>query len=216
LADADGTYLSVYEVSLGTVSPDRAAVPRELIGNTALNMALASSLTVPAGETRCYVMHYGDELVFDLRFEAGWNLISLPIEPVSPALDILLSDGQTFRDGFRGTIRSSDVCTWTGHEYATVTELHACVGYWVCVAEARVILVEGLPVTQTQLDLSRGWNQCGVEVECEVPADVRLVGTPWIWNPLSLRYEVADRLRPGLGFWINASEDAGIGLDGRE
>jgi hypothetical protein len=210
----EGKFLSIYEVTLGAVSPNRADVPRGLVGNTGLNMALAESLAVPAGETRSYVVTYGDELVFDLRFEAGWNLISLPIEPSSPALDVVLSDGQVLRDGFRGTIYSGSVCTWSSQGYADVTELHACTGYWIHVPEAQVIPVAGQPASQTQLGLARGWNQCGVEAECEVPADGRIVGTPWVWNPLSLRYEAAQTLRPGVGFWINVSEEATIQLDG--
>jgi hypothetical protein len=208
----DGKYLSIYEVTLGDVAPEREAVPRGLVGNTALNMAQSSSLTVPAGETRCYTIRYGDELVFDLAFEPGWNLISLPIEPSSPALEAVLADGEVLRDGLRGTIYSGDVCTWTGYGYAAAAELHACIGYWVCVGEAQVVLVEGQPVVQTDLPLARGWNQCGVASKCPVPDDARIVGRPWAWNPRSLRYERVSVLRPGLGYWINASETASVPL----
>jgi hypothetical protein len=208
----DGKYLSIYEVVLGAVSPDRSAALRELVGNTGLNMALTGSLAVPAGETRSYVVRYGDDLVFDLAFELGWNLVSLPIEPTDPALDIVLSDGVELRDGFRGTIQSGEVCTWTGQQYTVVSELHACVGYWIYVPKAQVVLVAGSPAEQTHLGLARGWNERGVEAACEVPADGRIVGTPWVWNPVSLRYEVTQTLRPGVGFWINASEDANVPL----
>jgi hypothetical protein len=211
-----GKCLSIYEVVLDTVSRDRSAVPQELVGNTGLNMALTSSLTVPAGDTRSYVIRYGDDLVFDLALEAGWNLVSLPIEPNDPALDIVLDDGETLRDGLRGTVYGGDVITWNGEEYTTVSELHACIGYWIYMpGEGQVVLVQGLPVWQTQLDLTRGWNQCGVEAAGATPDDARIVGTPWFWNALSRRYEATDVLRPGLGFWINASEDAQIPLSAR-
>jgi hypothetical protein len=197
----DGKHLSIYQVTLGDVGQDRADAPQELVGNTARNMAVTTSLEIPAGETRSYVIRYGDDLVFDLAFERGWNLVSLPIEPNDPALDTVLSDGS------RGTICTGSVCTWTGQEYVDVAELHACVAYWVYVAEAQMILVEGLPVEQTSLVLARGWNQCGVTVECDVPLDGRIIGLPWIWSPALLRYEPVDVLRPGIGFWINVSED---------
>jgi hypothetical protein len=208
----DGKYLSIYEVTLGDVAPEREAVPRGLVGNTALNMARSSSLTVPAGETRGYAIRYGDGLVFDLAFEPGWNLVSLPIEPSSPALEAVLADGEVLRDGLRGTIYSGDVCTWTGHGYGAAAELHACIGYWVCVEEALVVLVEGQPVGQTDLPLTRGWNQCGVATTCPVPDDARIVGKPWAWNPRSLRYEPVSVFRPGLGYWINAREAAIVPL----
>jgi hypothetical protein len=203
-----GKLMSLYQVAPSDASPCRDGVPWEPVGNTGTNMDLTSSVTVPAGQTRCYVIRYGDELVFDLAFEAGWNLVSLPIEPTDPALDIVLSDGS------QGTINSGDVCRWTGQEYVVADELHACIGYWIYVADAEVILVEGVPVGQTQLDLARGWGLCGVEAECDVPADSRIVGTPWIWNAASLRYETTHAFRPGVGFWITVSEDAQIRLDG--
>jgi hypothetical protein len=206
----EGKYLSIYEVGLGEPVRDGAAVERQPEGNTCLNMALDASLEVPAGESRSYLIRYGDDLVFDLAFEVGWNLVSVPIEPNDPALGTVLGDG------LGGTIHSGSVCTWFGQEYVDATELHACTGYWVHVDEAQVILVNGMPVGQTQLDLARGWNQCGVEAECDAPDDVRINGKPWIWNPRILRYEQADVLCPGVGFWINASEDASIGLNGGE
>jgi trimeric autotransporter adhesin len=218
----DDAYLTIYEVLLDGVTPSREPVARELVGCTALNMALVQSLDIPAGETRCYVIRYGDDLVFDLSFLRGWNLVSLPIEPVSPALDLVLDDGQSraadgaeMRDGLRGAIHSGSVWTWAGQGYVAVTEMHACVGYWVYAPEPVVILVNGTPGNQVAFDLKRGWNQCGVEVVCLMPNDPRIIGTPWGWRPLALRYEPVGVFCPGLGYWLNASEDAIVPLPAR-
>ena len=217
-----GTYLTIYEVLLDGVAPSREPIARELVGCTALNMALVQSLDVPAGETRCYVIRYGDDLVFELGFLPGWNLVSLPIEPLFPALDLVLDDGQSraaggseLRDGLRGTIHSASVWTWAGQGYVAVTEMHACVGYWVYAPEAVVILVHGVPADQVAFDLKRGWNQCGVEVVCPMPNAPCIIGTPWGWRPLALRYEPVDTLCPGMGYWINASEDSLVPLPTR-
>jgi hypothetical protein len=199
----------MYEVAPMSVVPPRSAPSRELVGNTALNMAVNTSLEVPAGETRCYVIRYGNDLVFDLAFEPGWNLVSLPIEPICPAVDSVLAAA----DPVRGRIYTGEVLTWTGQGYEAVSELHACIGYWVYVTEPHVVLVPGLPSRQSQMLLRKGWNQCGVEAECHVPDDARLLGPLWVWNPLQSRYEAAGVLRPGLGYWVRASADASVSLD---
>jgi len=137
-------------------------------------------------------------------------------------LDLVLDDGQgrtadgsELRDGLRGTIHSASVWTWAGQGYVAVTEMHACVGYWVYAPEAVVILVHGVPANQVAFGLKRGWNQCGVEVACPMPNAPCIIGTPWGWRPLALRYEPVDVLCPGIGYWINASEDSLVPLPAR-
>jgi hypothetical protein len=214
----DGKYLTIYEVILDDVSPDRAALPQVLVGNTALDMAVTSSLAVPAGETRCYVIRYGDELVFDLAFEAGWNLVSLPVEPIDPTVDAVLADGLQrdavveLRDGLRGTIHSGAVWAWQGQSYADSPEIHACVGYWIYADESAVLLVRGLPVAQEALTLVLGWNLIGPTKSRPVPSDPLIRGFVWVWDGLLMRYLPTDRLLPGQGHWMNAAANAELHL----
>jgi hypothetical protein len=201
-----GKYLAAYEVVLANIVPTRGPVARTLVGNTAINLATTPSLEVPAGETRCYVLRYGDDLVFDLAFEPGWNLVSLPIEPTAPTVASVLG----------GCVGEPSVCAWQGQDYATVAEMHACVAYWVYSAETNVLLVPGLPAGQSHLTLVRGWNLCGVEYPQAVPADERIIGVPWLWHPGRSRYSGATELVPGVGYWFNVREDAAIPVGGEQ
>jgi hypothetical protein len=68
---SDDQFLTLYRV-------DENGMP---VGRSARHLALAGALTVPPGEQWRFVVHFGSDLLFDTTLEAGWNLISLPIEP---------------------------------------------------------------------------------------------------------------------------------------
>ena len=203
----DGKHLTLYEVVLEE-GGGRDPVARNLVGNTALDMAVAESIEIPAGESRTYVIRYGDELVFDLAFGRGWNLVSLPIDPVDPAVDAVLADDQGI------PIHMGKVQEWSGTAYADAVEIDALVGYWVYTQAPAVILVEGTPVVQEELNLVKGWNLVGPNRLRPVPEDGRIRGNVWIWRPGALRYQGTQWLIPGLGHWINAAEDGTIPLAG--
>lgn len=200
-----GKFLSLYEVLLTGGDAGRTPASRTLIGNTALNLATAESLVIPAGETRSYVIHYGDELAFDLAFSTGWNLISLPIAPLDSAVEAVLHDSSR-----QGTIHEGDVLFWDGNDYAISTDMHACLGYWVYANQAVVLLVKGPPAEQDALPLSQGWNLLGSTTVRLVPADERIRGPVWRWNAGTMRYEPTELLLPGWGHWINAAVNAEI------
>ena len=214
----EGKYLTLYEVLLDAIAPSRAPVARTPIGDTAVDMAVAEAVEIPAGETRCYVIRYGDGLLYDLSFAAGWNLVSLPIDPLDPAVGNVLDDGlgrtpgNALRDSLRGTVHSGAVWAWRGQAYVEATELHACTGYWIYTKTPAVILVEGTPVVQEELRLVQGWNLLGPNRLRPVPTDGRIRGNVWIRRPGAIRCQGTQWLIPGLGHWINAAEDATIPL----
>lgn len=204
-----GKLMSLYEVVLDGMLPSRTAAARTLVGNTALDMAVTRSLEIPAGETRCYVIRYGDDLVFDLSLLVGWNLVSLPIDPRNPAVGAVLGDG------LRGAITRREVCTLDGQDYVPVAEMHGCVGYWVYAAEPAVLLVAGSAMAQQNLALLQGWNLCGVTEVRDVSEDALIRGKVWMWDAQFLQYVAVTELLPGRGYCIGASEDANIPLGER-
>jgi len=208
-------YLTMFEVN---ATPGRSGrdTTRTPIGNTAVNMAEVTSMTVPAGETRAFVVRFADHLTADLGLKPGWNLVSLPFEPVTPAVSAIFaaatraSAGSGLRDGTRrGTINVGAVWSWTNGIYQSVTELHAGVGYWVYMENAAVIEVPGLPAGLTALPLVRGWNLVGVpdSAPFAVPQNPHLRGRCWRWDVATQAYEPVDAMTPFLGHWLNSSED---------
>lgn len=202
----EGKYLALYEVSLA----GRAPVARELVGNTALDMAATRTLAVPAGGTRYYVIRYGDELVFDLAFRKGWNLVSLPIAPLLPSVADVLASG-----GDPAMIHEGSVLAWNGTAYVEVTEMAAGIGYWVCATGPAVRLIEGLPVVQDELVLAEGLNLLGPARPRALPVGGLLPGPVWMWNPQTLRYSPADALWPGQGYWFRATAAGNVPLEDR-
>lgn len=198
-----GKYLSIYEVELSS-----RTTTWSLVGNTGRNMALTSSLEVPAGATRCYVIRYGDDLAFDLALQRGWNLVSLPIEPSDPSAQAVLSDGKP--NGSDGRAAYRDIWTGQGSNYTSTTEIHACIGYWIYAAEATVLLVKGSPAEQTSLSLHRGWNMRGMETPRPVLKGNTIMGPVWGWDARLMSHKPATTMLPGYGYMINVVRDTKI------
>jgi hypothetical protein len=198
-------YLSLWELT----AADKTAPP---VGGTAIDMAETSALTVPAGGPRFYVIRYATDRTVDLDLLAGWNLISLPIEPHDPAVAHVLDDGlggsrsgPALRDGLRGVVNVGSVWGWWNGRYIEALELHALRGYWVFVAAPMSLLVRGLPPAELSFVLGQGWTAVGPPFRMAVPRDARLQGHCWQWHPALMRYLSVDEMAPCRGFWINAT-----------
>jgi len=192
-----GKYLTLYEVVEAASGPDRSS-SWEPVGHTALNMGATASVEIPAGATRHYVLHCGNDLLYDLPFAMGWNLVSLPIQPDDPTPCVVFGDER--------------VCGLADGAYVSVGEIVACVGYWVRVDKPTVRLVAGKPVTQTELSLEAGWNLRGTTSSCPVPSGGCLCGTAYLWDAERLCYEAITELLPGRAYWFYASEKGTVSL----
>lgn len=205
-----GKHLTAYEV----VGGGRAGAWTP-VGHT----ATSASLAVPAGEMRNYVLHYGNQPMYDLPFAWGWNLVSLPLEPPDSAPGTVLGSdlarGEMAGETARGGLRSGTVWTLVGPDYVSVGEMHAGIGYWVYAAESLVRLVAGSAVAQAELSLEQGWNICGTTVPCQLPTDPRIGATIWLWDAERLCYEAATELLPGRAYWFYATTAATIPLSPR-
>lgn len=211
----DGKFLVFYEVVLESTTPGSEPIPRHPVGNTAIYAT--DSLRVPAGETRYYVLRYGDELAFDLRLERGWNLVSLPIEPVDPDRLAVFGDTATrtaTTEPARG-MAGREVFTVADGKYVVATEIHQCVGYWVYADEPTVRIVPGRPFDFDMVEAKQGWNLFAVPWAHPVFSDP-LIGSPFfLWDASRLRYQQATELLPGYAYWYYAPGDGFIDPPGR-
>jgi len=195
-----GRYLSLYRV-------DEHGAP---VGNSARHLAEAGVLVVPPGELWRLVVRYGPELLFDASLEAGWNLISLPVEPLAGSLDDLFpaaepgpGDGDRLaRDG----LRVGPAWTFGPGGLTPVLDLHALTGYWLFSLSPARVLVMGLPPEPSAWGLVSGWNLVGPASEWVVPdpaaSEIAMV---WEWQPTLgalLRVAPGSSLTPGHGFWL--------------
>ncbi len=142
---------------------------------------------------------------FTLSFAEGWNLISLPIEPVNPAVEAVLAG-----EAGRGTLHRGDVWQWKpvgatgGGAYRMTDTFRALTGYAAYFPQAGEIVVEGFP-TESEPALGIGWNLVGTAAESPSPNDpnhLRL--SVWRWDRGEWRYQPVDpaeELQPGKAYW---------------
>lgn len=189
-------YLTMYEV-VPAAGRNGAWVP---VGDTAIDMARAGTAVVPTGEIRVWRLRFGPDLVADLRLEKGWNLKALPIQPHDPALASVLADPS----GSRGTVHAGTVWGWQNGNYAELTTLDALTVGWMYAETPVVLMVQGLPVEFTQLELAAGWNMVAVPRPLPVPEANELRGPCWRWQAWNLRYGPVTMLEPFFGHWLNS------------
>ncbi len=212
---ADGKWLTFYRVLLDSAEPAAEPIARRPVGGSAI--FAGDSLCVPAGETWYYVIRYADDAAFDLGLERGWNLISLPIEPVDPDRQVVLGDAATRRtetEAARGTA-GREVLALVDGEYVVATEMHQCVGYWVYAYEPTVRIVPGHPFDFDMVEVKQGWSLFAVPWARPVFSDPLIEGPFLFWDASQLRYQQATELLPGYAYWFHALDDGFIDPPGR-
>ena len=137
----------------------------------------------------------------------GWNLISLPVEPASPAVTDLFHD-------YLETVYHGAILEWIGGyggHFGNAAELHALQGYWVPASATTAVDIRGTAPATTFVNLHQGWNLVG-----PATANVTLPGYwCWRWDPATSQFKTVasdESLQIGLGYWIYATENGAVDL----
>lgn len=153
-----------------------------------------------------------------IPLNAGWNLISLPVEPEDTEISQVLGEVERCVESVWGY----DSGAWKVYlpqntSFSDLETLTTGNGYWVKMNEAgKAIDIQG-HVSDTVLDLSPGWNLVGFSVfqsapVAEILADIEGDATSiWAyengaWKVFDSRYPSLSDLQevePGMGYWIN-------------
>ncbi len=139
----------------------------------------------------------------ELNLQEGWNLVSIPVEPVDPNRDAVFPP---------------DVCTavWEYNNpggHAVPTEIHPKRGYWLKVSEAKPLAIKGARLSDTGVSLSIGWNLVGVVGPNSAACWQSAPPSPpsgAIWEYLPPYHVPSPDCQEGRGFWIKSSEDTTI------
>jgi hypothetical protein len=148
---------------------------------------------------------------YDLRLRLGWNLISLPLVPLSAEMaDILPA-------GIRRPLWKH---TPTG--YQPVLQAEPMEGYWVWTAAASSRVIQGILVEEPVRDLDEGWNLVGVTGLPPYPdLDLPLAAEPagaialpvWGWHAAPrCQLPVGLSLAVGEAYWVYATAPATVRL----
>ena len=147
----------------------------------------------------------------ELEFKIGWNLVSIPLEPVDPTVDAVFQDNLAHVEAIYGYKSGSWLC-WFPVAPSNLTELERSRGYWVLSDSNFKITLMGSIGSSSPL--LYGWNLIGVNVIDPVSTEEYLSGSGWtmvfnydevtgVWQhyirgvggPLAT-------MQPGEGYWV--------------
>ncbi|WP_138429977.1 FG-GAP-like repeat-containing protein [Fodinibius saliphilus] len=133
----------------------------------------------------------------------GWNLIGLPVDAAQTDIDSLMS-----------VVSNGAVYEYNG-TYQQVESIKAGQGYWMKISAQDLRELTGLPETELTLNLKKGWNLVsGVGGALDVTdiKDQNNVIVPGTIYSFDQSYAQTDTIRPGVGYWLRASDAASITL----
>ena len=176
-----------------------------------------------------------DLFTYEITLVAGWNLVSLPVTPLSTDIgDVLASiNGKyTLVYAWDATGGSSGAGHWMRHAAGgygdTLDSLDETQGFWIFMTEAATLKVTGKAPDQTEIPLTTtvgGWNLVGYPSSL-TPTPPALMGEidytliityfaadtadPWkLYDPKATTYanDLVEML-PGYGYWIFVNQNA--------
>jgi hypothetical protein len=154
---------------------------------------------------------------FTIPLSKGWNLISLPLQPI--ALDI-----PTALSSING--KFTNLYAYDGTQYLgfipgsssnQLTKMEIGRGYWILMKEAADLVIEGTSPSKNEVNLKLGWNLVGLSSLVEVPVSEALSSINGKYVSL-YEYDNATNsykglpelkvLKPGKGYWLEATAEA--------
>jgi len=145
-----------------------------------------------------------NDLDIGVDFNAGWNLVGLPLEVDDAYYQIL------FPESVEGTLYSFDGV------YVQENELLHGSGYWLLFENSGNVTIIGNGLNQLIIELSQGWNLIsGISIELplesvEDPENLIIPGTVYSFENV---YVQADSFQPGNGYWLRSSGTGAIILN---
>ncbi len=145
-----------------------------------------------------------NDLDIGVDFNAGWNLVGLPLEVDDAYYQIL------FPESVEGTLYSFD------GGYVQENELLHGSGYWLLFENSGNVTIIGNGLNQLIIELNQGWNLIsGISIELplesvEDPENLIIPGTVYSFENV---YVQADSFQPGNGYWLRSSGTGAIILN---
>lgn len=153
--------------------------------------------------------------LFALDLLPGWNLVSLPLQPVS------LAAADLFGDAIQGPVWelvTDPEAAARGGWYQEADVLQPFTAYWVYAPARATVSVSGTAPLPKLLRLARGQNLCGLDYrQAGLPQNLPLDRQVWRWAADHQCYEMQAAGAPlveGQGYWVNAREACELTVGG--
>ncbi len=147
------------------------------------NLAGSAALTIVYGITQ------------SLDLKAGWNLISVQVEPCVPGINAILQNaGIPPADGA--------AWKWTNPHLEKADEIHPMQGYWLYLKQPAILPITGLAPDRSSRELTQGWHLVGpVGNSIAFQNHAAVDGTIWRWN--GRHFIPVQVLEKGYGYWLH-------------
>ena len=167
---------------------------------------------------------------YNLDLVVGWNLISLPLIPDDPSIDVILAGISDNVDQVRTFVYEDDALVekfWMeGGAVGVLDEMVDGQGYWIQMVVARTLTVQGSEQPgpggyMPEYDVYEGWNLIGFKSVAPFKAEDYLGTAVMLAFERMYGYDVAaviytpiqpdvTELQPGQGYWLAVSADGTI------
>ncbi|MFH0729307.1 MAG: hypothetical protein V2B19_23565 [Pseudomonadota bacterium] len=163
----------------------------------------------------------------------GWNMVSLPMEPVNPQVaGIIEKLGDGIASIWAFDSENNNYLAWDPilGDWSDLSELHSVTGYWFVMNDEASLKIEGGFIDTETVQLNPGWNLVGSKSIHAIPIESALdaaglssfIESVWYYSPVDQRYYSYDPifpewsdlqyLEPGKSYWFvvgQACDDGG-------
>lgn len=167
-----------------------------------LNMNYAHKIAQVTAATAAEYAQIQSSNVVSLFTNAGWNLISIPIQPLDGRRTVLFPTSASFAYTYDNSYVISDT-------------LRMGKGYWIKFNSSQTTQIQGQLVNQLQIPVKAGWNLIG-SLNSDISTSSISTQPPNIIS--SLFYEYNDSYSPasvltsGKGYWVKVTQNGYINL----
>jgi len=131
---------------------------------------------------------------FLFKIDKGWNLISLPVNPITSQLSEIFPDAEVAYEFKNGG-------------YNFVKELLPGVGYWIKNSISGEYLLKGRPYKEYSINLTPGWHLIGSVNDIKAPETTPDDNVEVIYKYEKGSYFRISQIEPGKGCWVNILEN---------
>lgn len=186
-----------------------AAQPGETRGNTVgvsfqfMDLVDGASPATKNELMATYLAFFGQtsEITQNMVLNKGWNMIASPAQMADSAVVTM------FPSHVSGTLFSFNGA------YVSETHLARSKGYWLRFDSTETVELTGTPLDAFTVILDAGWNMISGP-SCEVATaqilDQDSVIIPGTFYSFDGSYSQSDTLKPGLGYWVRASDSGAV------
>ncbi|QTA79932.1 Uncharacterized protein dnl_22140 [Desulfonema limicola] len=160
-------------------------------------------------------------MIVNIQLKQGWNLISLPVSPVSKSISDVLS---SISDAY-SSVWSYQNNNWKMYNparptFSDLTLLDAGWGYWINMERPAALNIAGTSAPKS-IHLNKGWNLAGYNLSADqTPASVfssiySKINTVWMYknsqwdsyNASKPGFSDLEIMEPKYGYWIYTKDE---------